>query len=89
MDRLLVASLLLWSQGAISQCEMTRKGLVEDVFENQKYICPSKDKLLFTVASQMQCVGKCAREEKCRLLNFIARGKVSENNCEVSLLEMG
>ena len=59
------------------------QGFVEDTIDKHRYECPHSQKLTYTVASQIQCVGRCSMEKQCRILNFVKREDAPKSNCEV------
>lgn len=61
------------------------KGTIKEVHKDQKFVCSSLAKTVYTVVNEMQCVHRCLRHEKCKVLNF--KGSTTEtlfrDNCEV------
>ena len=50
---------------------------------DRKIICAGKS--VFTTASEMQCVHRCLRSEKCEVANYREGegGNIKQDNCEV------
>lgn len=67
----------------MSLCNVKNQGFIEDTVERHRYDCPDSPKLSFTVASPIQCVGRCSMEKLCRILNFVKREEDPIGNCEV------
>lgn len=68
-----------------AQCVSCRKGIVQEVFMNKKILCSSLSKVVYTAASEMQCVHRCLKHENCGVLNFKETTSTNhlKDNCEV------
>ena len=62
-----------------------RKGMVQELFQNKKILCLNISKIVYTVASEMQCVHRCLKHKHCGVLNFKESHFPSKltDNCEV------
>ncbi|XP_065059888.1 uncharacterized protein LOC135687256 isoform X2 [Rhopilema esculentum] len=58
------------------------KASVTTYIKNKKFSCPDVDKKIYKAASEMQCVHKCLRYDKCTTINYNAANDAKEN-CEV------
>ena len=62
-----------------------RQGIVQEFFLNKKILCLSLSKIVYTVASEIQCVHRCLKHNNCGVLNFKESHFPSKlkDNCEV------
>ena len=60
-----------------------RKGTVENTFMDTKFKCSRNQRLVYTTASEMQCVHKCLFIENCGVLNYKLPSTKFRDNCEV------
>ena len=58
------------------------KASVRTYTKNKKFSCSDVDKKIYKAASEMQCIHKCLRYEKCTTINYNAADDAKEN-CEV------
>ena len=60
----------------------SRKGFPSQVFDDEKFDCPSANKKVYTVKSQIQCTHRCLQNDACELINYNTERDVKEN-CEI------
>ena len=61
----------------------SKQGTIKEHFISRKYNCAGKGVL--TATSEMQCVHRCLRKEKCEVMNYRQREgeSLNQDNCEV------
>ncbi|XP_065064988.1 uncharacterized protein LOC135691143 [Rhopilema esculentum] len=64
------------------------KGFVQEVHIDSKFECKASHRLSMKASSEIQCVQRCAKNEKCELLNYNYQWKEKgiEENCEIYML---
>ena len=60
----------------------SRKGFPSEVFNDEKYDCPSINKKIYTVKSVIQCTHRCLQNDACELINYNTERDV-KGNCEI------
>ena len=59
-----------------------KKGFPSEVFNDEKYDCPSINKKIYTVKSEIQCTHRCLQNDACELINYNTEREV-KGNCEI------
>ncbi|XP_065064782.1 uncharacterized protein LOC135690997 [Rhopilema esculentum] len=71
-----------------AQITYSAKGTVQEVHIDSKFECKASHRLSMKASSEIQCVQRCAKNEKCELLNYNYQWKEKgiEENCEIYML---
>ncbi|XP_065064783.1 uncharacterized protein LOC135690998 [Rhopilema esculentum] len=71
-----------------AQITHSAKGTVQEVHIDSKFECKASHRLNLKASSEIQCVQRCAKNEKCELLNYNYQWKEKgiEENCEIYML---
>ena len=71
-----------------AQATHSAKGTVQEFHIDSKFECKASHRLSIKASSEIQCVQRCAKNEKCELLNYNYQWKEKgiEENCEIYML---
>ena len=71
-----------------AQATHSAKGTVQEIHIDSKFECNASHRLNLKASSEIQCVQRCAKNEKCELLNYNYQWKEKgiEENCEIYML---
>ena len=61
---------------------VSKKNFLFEMFDGEKYDCPSINKKIYTVKSEIQCTHRCLQNDACELINYNTERDVKEN-CEI------
>ena len=62
---------------------IAESGFVSELFEDKRRLCSNMEMKVYTVSSEIQCIHRCLRHDKCEAANYNKQS--TKKNCEVSL----